>query len=66
MDDVTPLLHWRQRRDSHTRETIREDVAEDVRRTVDLLTSAVVAQGDEIIKLKAALNALAREAGGQA
>ena len=64
MDSVTPLLHWRNRRDSHTRETVREDVAEDVRKTVTLLAKAVVAQGDEIMKLKATLVALAREAGG--
>ena len=63
-NDVTPLMHWRQRRDSHTRETVREDVAEDVRKTVALLAQAVVVQGDEIMRLKATLVALAREAGG--
>lgn len=64
MDAVTPLLHWRNRRDSHTRETVREDVAEDVRKTVSLLAQAVVVQGEEIMRLKATLVALAREAGG--
>ena len=61
MDDVTALLCWRQRRDSHThtREVVREDVAVDTRRTVDLLAKAVVAQGEEIMRLKHALLALA-------
>ena len=63
MDDtVTPLLHWRQRRDSHT--LVREDVAEDVRATVDLLARAVMAYGERIATLEASLRALAVEAGG--
>lgn len=62
MDAVTPLLHWRQRRDSHTRELVKESLPEEVRELLVDMAAKLLAHETRIQALEQIIAALAKEA----
>jgi len=62
MDSVTPLLHWRQRRDQHTTEVVKESLPEDVKALLVDMASKLLAHEARIQSLEQIIAALAKEA----